>query len=151
MKYTCEIVVGIAREELVKKLYDPENMKHWQRGLLGYEPISGSPGEEGSRTRLDYVMGKREMTMVETVIKKALPEEFHATYDAKGVHNLQKNFFQEIHPNTTKWISQSEFHFSSMGLKLMSWLMPGAFKKQSRKYMEDFKNFAEKGTSVLDS
>jgi len=28
--------------------------------------------------------------------------------------------------------------------------MPGAFKKQSLKYLKDFKNFAEQGTSVSE-
>jgi len=33
----------------------------------------------------------------------------------------------------------------------MAFLMPGAFKKQSKKYMDDFKAFAEHGTSVKDA
>ena len=40
-------------------------------------------------------MGKREMEMIETIIKRNFPEEFHSTYDAKGVHNIQKNYFKE--------------------------------------------------------
>jgi len=35
-------------------------------------------------------------------------------------------------------------------MKLMAFLIPGSFKKQSRKYADDFKNFAEKGISVID-
>jgi hypothetical protein len=34
-------------------------------------------------------------------------------------------------------------------MRLKGWMMPGAFKKQSLKYLEDFRNFAEKGESVL--
>jgi hypothetical protein len=33
-------------------------------------------------------------------------------------------------------------------MKAMGFLMPNAFKKQSMKYLTDFKNFAENGTSV---
>jgi hypothetical protein len=36
-------------------------------------------------------------------------------------------------------------------MKLIGFLMPGAFKKQSMKYAQDFKNFAEKGFSVTDT
>ena len=61
----------------------------------------------------------------------------------------QKNYFKE-EEGKTRWISESEFQFSSLGMKLMAFLMPGAFKKQSMKYAVDFKNFAEKGISVLD-
>jgi len=150
MKYTIEIVVNVPREEFIKKMDNAENMKHWQRGLIGYEQLSATPGEEGSRMSLSYEMGKRKMDMVETIIKKNLPEELHMTYDTKGVHNIQKNFFKD-EGDKTRWISESEFQFSGFGMKLMGFLMPGAFKKQSLKYMQDFKAFAENDESVLNS
>ncbi|MBO0342700.1 MAG: SRPBCC family protein [Bacteroidota bacterium] len=150
MKYTTEIVVDVPREKFIKKMDDPDNMKHWQRGLIGYEQLSANPGQEGSRMSLSYEMGKRKMDMVETIIKRNLPEEIHMTYDTKGVHNIQKNYFKDEN-GSTRWISESEFQFSGLGMKLMGFLMPGAFKKQSLKYMQDFKAFAENGTSVLNS
>lgn len=150
MKYTTEIVVDVPREEFIKKMDDPDNMKHWQQGLIGYEQLSASPGQEGSRMSLSYEMGKRKMDLVETIIKKNLPEEIHMTYQTKGVHNIQKNYFKE-EDEKTRWVSESEFQFSGFGMKLMGFLMPGAFKKQSLKYMQDFKAFAENGTSVLNS
>ena len=90
-------------------------------------------------------MGKREIEMIETITRRNLPAEFHGTYEAKGVYNIQKNFFTALGENRTKWVSESEFKFSGM-MKLMGWLMPGAFKKQSQKYLDDFKAFAEKET-----
>ncbi len=148
MKYTSEIIINLPREEVIKKLDNPDNMKHWQRGLVGYEILNGSPGTEGARMRLEYKMGKRDLVLTETILKNKFPEEFHATYDTKGVHNIQQNLFQEVDSNTTKWISRTEFQFEGFGMKMMGWLMPGAFKKQSMKYLQDFKNFAENGTSV---
>lgn len=91
------------------------------------------------------------MTMVETIIKRNFPAEFHATYDTKGVHNIQKNYFKELDADRCMWVSESEFQFSSLPLKLMGWLMPGAFRKQSLKYLSDFKRFAEEGVSVATS
>lgn len=148
MKYINEVVVAVSRSELIKKLDDVHNLKHWQQGLQRAEQINGVPGQEGAQMLLAYQMGKRNIEMVETVIKRAFPDQFHATYETKGVYNLQKNYFIELDEHRTKWVSESEFRFSSLGMKLMGWLMPGAFKKQSQKYLEDFKNFAEKGTSV---
>ena len=148
MKYRNEVVVAVARSEFIKKLDDPNNMKHWQRGLQRASQLNGVPGQEGAQMQLEYQMGKRNVEMVETIIKRAFPDEFYATYETQGVYNLQKNYFIELDENSTKWVSESEFRFSSIGMKLMGWLMPGAFKKQSQKYLEDFKNFAEKGTSV---
>ncbi len=148
MKYTTEIVINLPREEVIKKLDNPENMKHWQRGLVNYEILKGAPGTEGAQMKLIYKMGKRDMVLTETIIKNNFPEEFHATYDTKGVHNVQQNYFTELESGKTKWTSESEFQFAGFGMKMMGFLMPGAFKKQSLKYLTDFKNFAENGTSV---
>lgn len=151
MKYTCEITIDLPRDEVIKKLDSAENMKHWLKGLINYEFLDENPGEVGSKMKQEYQIGKRNMVMIETIIKNNFPNEFHASYDAKGVHNVQKNYFEEVGPNTTKWVSESEFKFGSLGMKMMSFIMPGAFKKQSLKYLKDFKNFAENGISVSES
>lgn len=150
MRYTTEIIIDLPRDEFIKKLDNPKNMKHWQRGLVKYAALAGEPGLEGAQMELHYKMGKREITMTETIIKRNFPYEYHATYDAKGVHNIQNNYFKDIDDNKTKWVSESEFQFTGLMMKAMSFFMPGAFKKQSRKYMEDFKDFAENGASVKD-
>ena len=150
MKYTTEVLIDLPREEFIKKLDNSDNMKHWMRGLVSYEHLSDNPGTEGAQMNMEFQMGKRNMKMVETIIKKNLPDEFHMTYDTKGVHNIQKNYFKE-EGGKTRWISESEFQFEKIGMKLMALVMPGAFKKQSKIIAEDFKNFAENGVSVLDN
>lgn len=151
MKYTTQITIDLSRDALIAKLDNPENMKHWQRGLVKYELLSGSPGEDGAKMELHYKTGKREMVLIETIMRRSFPEEFHATYDTKGVHNIQKNYFKEIDEHKTEWVSETEFHFSDFMMKAMAFLMPGVFKKQSLKFLQDFKAYAEKGVSVLDN
>ncbi len=151
MKYTSEIIVEVPRDEFVKKLENPDNFKHWQKGLKSYHLLSGPPGQEGSKMELHYEMGKRELVLVETIIKNNLPYEFHATYDAKGAHNIQKNYFKDQDGTSTLWISESEFQFSGIFMKLMAFFMPGAFKKQSMEYLKCFKEFAEENKSIADS
>ncbi|MCX2720141.1 SRPBCC family protein [Lentiprolixibacter aurantiacus] len=151
MKYTSEIIVDVPRTVFIEKLDNPENMVHWQRGLVKYKPLSSNPGEEGAQMELHYKMGKRELVMIETILKRNLPDEMHATYDAKGVHNIQHNYFEIVSPTQTRWRSESEFQFSGFFMKFMAFLMPGAFKKQSMKYLRDFKAFAEEGKKVSNS
>ncbi|MCW5517353.1 SRPBCC family protein [Muriicola sp. Z0-33] len=148
MKYTTEIIVDVPLDEFITKLDNPENMKYWQKGLVGYKSLSGKQGSEGAKMELQYKMGRRQLVLVETIIKNNFPYEFHATYDAKGVHNIQKNTFKAIDAHSTKWISESEFQFSGIMMKIMGFIMPGAFKKQSMEYLQDFKAFAEEGISV---
>lgn len=151
MKYTNEIIINQPIDNVIKSFDNAENMKHWQKGLVNYKLISGEEGKEGAKTELNYKMGKREVTLVETILTNNLPQNFLSTYATKGVLNTQKNYFEDAKNNTTKWASESEFKFSGFGMKLMGFLMPGAFKKQSLTYMNDFKAFAETGKSVLDS
>lgn len=151
MKYTTEITIDAPRDKVIDKLDNAENMKHWQRGLVEYKVLSGTPGQEGAKMELHYDMGKRKLVLIETIIKNKLPFEWHATYDTKGVHNIQKNYFHELEDGRTKWISEAEFQFSGLMMKIMAFLMPGAFKKQSMKYARDFKAFVEDGTSVAQT
>lgn len=151
MKYRSEITIDVPRDTLIALLDKPENMEHWQKGLVSYRPLSGEPGKEGSQMELEYQMGKRKIVMIETVLKRNLPGELYATYDTKGVHNIQKNYFEDLGDGRSRWVSEVEFQFDTLPMKLMGWLMPGAFKKQSMAYLKDFKAFAESGTSVRDS
>lgn len=142
MKYTAEIDIDLSRDKVVKLFDNPDNMKHWQEGFISLEHLTGTPGDKGATSKLQYKMGKREIEMIETITKRNLPIEFSATYEAKGVWNLNKNCFIELDSNKTKWKSDVEFKFKGF-MKIISFLMPGAFKKQTLKYMADFKTFAE--------
>lgn len=150
MKYTIETLIELPLKEVIEKFDNTENMKHWQRGLISVEHISGTPGEVGAKMKLNYQMGKRKMELIETITHKQLPNEFHGTYDTKGMHNVQENYFTETENGHTLWTSKSEFLPTSFVLRIMTLLMPGAFKKQSKIYLNDFKNFAEKGVSVAE-
>lgn len=151
MKYTTEIIVELPLEEVIKKFDNTENMKHWQRGLIAAEHISGTPGEFGAKMKLIYKMGKRHLELLETITHRNLPHEFHGTYTTKGMHNIQENYFESTPNGHTKWISKSEFMPLGFTMKLLTGVMPSAFKKQSLQYMKDFKNFAENGISVANA
>ncbi len=142
MKYTLEITINQPREKVIALFDSEENLYKWQEGLQNVNHISGNKGEVGSKSEMHFLMGKREVKMIETITHRNLPEEFHGTYDAGNVFNIQKNYFKKVDDDTTKWISEAEFQFKGFS-KLIFPLMKGAFKKQSYKYLENFKKFAE--------
>lgn len=142
MKYTNEIVIDQPRDKVIELFDNPDNMKYWQQGFISFSTFEGAPGEVGAKSNLKYKMGKREIEMVETILERNLPEAFHGTYETKGVYNIQKNYFKE-EGNKTRWVSEAEFQFSGF-MKLMAFFMgQKAFEKQSCKFQEDFKAFAE--------
>jgi hypothetical protein len=143
MKFTTEIVVNLPRERMIELFDNPDNMPKWQHGLKSFEPISGEPGQPGAKSRLKYDMNGRVIEMVETIETRNLPDEFSGIYEARGVWNRVENRFFEDGADKTRWIATTEFKFSGWMTKIMGFLMPFAFRRQSRKFMEDFKTFAE--------
>lgn len=143
MKYSLEIEVNQPLEKVIALLDNPENMKHWQPGLISYELLSKEPRKEGAQMKLQYLLGKTQVEMLETITAYDLPKGISATYETNGVINIQKNLFNPSGQGKTKWTSENEFIFTTFMMKLMGTFMPGMFKKQSRIYLEAFKKFAE--------
>ena len=142
MKYTSEIGIDLPVSRVVEIFDNPEYLKHWQPGLISFEHLSGVAGRPGAKSRLKYKIGKRAIEMIETITVRNLPHEFAGTYEAKGVYNIISNKFIPLSENRTRYITESEFRFRGF-MRLVAFFMPGAFKKQSRKYLQDFKRFAE--------
>ncbi len=143
MKYSNQIEINLPLERVIELFDNGENLAKWQPGLLSFEHLSGEPGQPGSKSKLRYKMGKRELEMIETITLNELPHRMNGTYEANGTLNIMSNRFEAVDNNTTRWVSDNEFQFSNFPMKIMGWLMPGSFKKQSYKYMEHFKAFAE--------
>ena len=141
MQYTTEININRPLEKVVALFSNPANFSEWMEGFQKYELIEGEEGKAGSKSKFSFKMKNREVEMIETILENNLPKEFTVTYDAKGVHNIQTTRFIKIDDETTKYLAENEFQFKGL-MKLMA-LMPGAFKKQTMKYMENFKKFAE--------
>jgi len=149
IRYSNEIGIKLPVSKVIELFDNPDNMKHWQPGFVSFEHVSGTAGAEGAVSKLVYLEGKRRIEMLETIIKRDLPYSFSGTYTAKGVYNRIDNRFEDLKEEGTRWTAENEFEFKGF-MKLMGWLMPNAFKKQSMKYMEMFKDFAENDKSVLN-
>ncbi|MDO6597734.1 SRPBCC family protein [Oceanihabitans sp. 2_MG-2023] len=148
MKYTTEIVVKIPLEECIAILNHTANLKHWQKDLTSYEHISGTPGTIGNKMKLNYNINNRKIELTETIMHINLPHEIYFSYETKGILNTQKNHFFATPEGHTKWINENEFSSTSFLTRIMLILMPRAFKKQSKKYLTDFKTFAENKTPI---
>jgi carbon monoxide dehydrogenase subunit G len=143
MQYSTEIVINRPLARVIELFDNPALLKEWQPGLQQFEPLSGTPGQPGAKTRMVYKMGSRTVQLTETIVMRNLPQEFTATYETKGVYNIVKNRFAAVDANTTHYVTENEFRLSGF-MKILGWLMPGSFKKESYKYQQQFKAFVEK-------
>jgi hypothetical protein len=142
MRFTSEIEINCPVEKVIELVDNPKNMNKWMKGLQSFEPISGTPGHVGAKSRLTFKMGGRKIEMIETITAKNLPHEFSGTYEADGFFQRVKNSFVSLPNNRTKYISEQEFQFKGF-MQVAELLMSGLFKKQSMQYLENFKNFVE--------
>ena len=149
MKYTNEITIDLPLNQVLEFFDSPKNLPKWQPELISLEPISGTPGQPGAKSRLKYLLGKREMEMIETITVRNLPDEFSATYETKGVYNLASNQFVAISENQTMWLTQNDFRFSGFMWFMSFFMGKKAFQKQSQYYMDKFKEFAESQATTV--
>lgn len=144
MKYKCSIEINKSLEELVKLWEDEDNFPFWQDGFHSIELLEGEKGRINSKSRILLNQGKRKMELIETILLNDLPHNKKALYEHKHMTNTQSSSFQSLGNNKCLYISEVEYlKFNGLMPKLMSKLFPGLFKKQSEKWMRQFKQFAE--------
>lgn len=142
MKYTSTITIKKPMEEVVTLYENPAHYPNWMQGLQSYNHIDGTKGMPGAKSEFHFKQGKRDLKMVETIVKNNLPELKEVTYEAKNVFNKHKTQLETIDENSTKMTVENHFKFSGF-MKLIAFFMPTAFRKQTMKYLNDFKNFVE--------
>ena len=84
------------------------------------------------------------MELIETIILWNLPKKFSAAYKAKSMENTMSNYLTVIDDNKTRWVAEVEYTaFHGFLPKLTSVFMSGMFEKQTQKWLDQFKVFAE--------
>jgi hypothetical protein len=161
MKYTVSIEIALPREKVVQLLADPEHLPKWLRGLVLHEPLSGVHGQVGTKSRVVMQMGQQKFEGTETITRREpvdlheIPRENIVRFDreivGKGMWSATRDRLTEASPETTLWVSESEYRFSGLLMRTVGLLMPGAFRKQSLQHMQDFKAFAEHGKDVREA
>ena len=142
IKYTEEIEINSNIDTLIILFDNPYNMQEYMQGIESYTLLSGNIREVGAKAEIIASMGENKIIMIEEIITNNLPEEKKVTYTADGVYNIVTNRLVRVSENKTRFINEQEFEFKGY-MKVMGFFMPSAFKKQSRVYLKDFKEFAE--------
>ena len=142
IRYTEEIEINTNIDTVIALFDNPYNMQKYMEGIESYKVVEGNIREVGAKAEMTVLMGEKKIIMIEEIIANNLPEEKKVTYTADGVYNIVTNRLVKISENKTKFINEQEFEFKGF-MKIIGFFMPSAFKKQSRVYLKDFKEFAE--------
>jgi hypothetical protein len=130
----------------------------WLRGMVLHEPLNGMHGQVGTESRVVMQTGQQTMEATETITRRepanlhGIPTDtvvhFERELVAKGMWSAARDRLTEAGPETTLWVQENEYRFSSLPMRLAAPFMRGAFRKQLQQHMQDFKAFAEQGADV---
>ena len=144
MKFTCHVEINKARNDVIALWENEKNLIHWQDGYISSELISGEKAKVGSKTRMYYQIGKRKIELLETILNNSLPEKFIGLYETQQMSNTMKNTFTIIEDEKTLWTSEIEYtKMNGFLVKVMALIAPSMFRKQTQKWLDQFKGFAE--------
>ena len=150
MKYTCKTEINLPINRVVELWKDEKNFSEWQDGFVKIEHINGETETAGAKSRIYLKQGKRKMELLETIVLNDLPNKKISTYEHIHMINTLTTSFSSIHDNRTQYIAEVEYtKFNSILPKLMSVFFPGIFKKQTQKWLDQFKAFAEKNNKTI--
>ena len=143
MNYSVSNTINKPLAEVIEKFQDPDGILQWMKGLKRVEHVSGTPGEKGAVSIFHFIHKNKEMSIEETMLEQNLPEQIKFSYKSQMGTNEVEMKFEKIDDQSVRQINNTTFHLTGI-MKLMGPLMKGMFKKQSLKYMDAFKAYAEK-------
>lgn len=130
---------------VTKYFADPNYLHEYQNGFQNKKTIQGEAGTKDAVSKMYYKMGNREMVLTETILANNLPDSFEAFYHHKDMDNTYKCTFKALSDDKTLY--KTEVHYTRIDWflpRLFAILFSGMYRKQSYRWMENFKNFVEK-------
>lgn len=142
MKFTCSVEINASLNKVAFLFEDEASAPYWQDNFESTTLISGEKQVVGSKYNIQYG-GKRPFQLTETLLIYNMPHQFKGQYDHEKMSNTMDNTFEAIADNKTRWTAEIEYTMFKGPIKFSAWLMPGMFKKQTQKWLNKFKQYAE--------
>lgn len=140
MKYRSYIDINKPLDEVFTFWVNSENHHLWQDGFVKITLLEGVEHEVGAKSEILLKYKNKDMVLIETVLSVNLPYHKEALYEHKHMSNTQKTIFESISADKTRYITEVEYvKFNGFLPKLMGKLFPSMFKKQSEKWINQFK------------
>jgi uncharacterized protein YndB with AHSA1/START domain len=143
MKFTLELPIRRSRAEVWKAFDNPENMKKWQPSLISFETISGTQGQPGAVSKLNYKEREREFSLMERVTYREESHRLDGVYENDFADNTVRNTFIEQDKDSTLWRVETEFKFKTLFMRILGPIMKKNFVLRTKRQMERFKELVE--------
>jgi len=143
MKFKLETIINKPRADVWKAFDNIENLQKWQPTLTTHELLSGTPGQPGALTKLTYEEAGREFSLVEKIIRHAEPNELTSVFESVYADNVVENKFIQQDPDQTLWVTETEYTFKTLVMKIMGNILKKNYIKRTQREMERFKEMVE--------
>ena len=110
---------------------------------MSFASISGTPGQPGAVSKLTYEESGREFSLIEKITHRDEPHRFDGIYENNFANNIIRNRFIELSEDQTLWVTETEFKFKTLLMKIAGPLMKKNFVARTKRDMERFKEVAE--------
>ncbi len=147
MKYRMEVSINRPRSEVWQAFTDPERLKLWQSSLTGIELMSGTRLIPGAVSKLTFTENKREFVLTETILQCQEPERLDQMYENQFSINTIINSFLEQEHDQTLWVTDTEYRFKTLLMKIMGPVYKKNFIARTHRDMESFKKLLENNSN----
>jgi uncharacterized membrane protein len=144
MNYRIELIINKPRNEVWQAFHDPERMKAWQTSLTSIELINGIAGQPGAESKLTFAEKGREFSLFERITACQEHERLDQMYENEFSLNTVQNSFLEQGQSQTLWITETEYKFKTLLMKLMGPVYKKNLAARTQRDMERFKEMIEK-------
>lgn len=142
--FEYEIEIDKPLDEVYAAWQRPENLPRWLTGLQRTEPISGEPGEVGSKTRQIYLERGRTVEMIETITAIDPKKHQAGTLEAGAMKaTLHVDFIDKGASTVVRFCSR--FEPQSLMMRLMLPFMKGQIRRRQCGDLERFGELVETG------
>ena len=145
MLIESKVVINKPIKVVWEFLNDPDNLKLWIGGFQKVEPISGTPGTVGAKSK-HYFKEKGKSVVLDEEITEVIPEKkFANTLSSSMMINTVTSLLHDMGNDQTEYILSSDVKFISFLWKQIGPLMKGEFKKRQESDLQRLKQSIENG------
>lgn len=148
MKYTIETEINKPLDSVISSCNDVDTYHKWMPGIVSHTILKGQARTVGTQSVFIFQMGNKTFEMEETVLQNN-GTEIISQFVSNGVVNTQRTLFSALGEGKTLYQVHESFQMKGL-MKIIGFLMPGSFKKQTRKFVDAFKEFVESRKDTVD-
>ena len=147
LSYYEEIIINSDIQNVIDLHEEPKYLEHYMNGFISFKTVQGESRKTGSISEISIVFNSnesvtRKIVMKEKVLSNNLPNEKVIQLNTSSVNNLITYRFVKLGKDKTQFFRTHEYEFNTY-MKVYSFFMSRKIKRESYKYLKNFKNFVE--------